>query len=815
LGQLTQINGPRTDISDITTFEYYDNVSGEGNNRGQLKAIVNALSQRTEFSNYDANGNLGRITDPNEVITQRTYDERDRIKTITNLSTGAETQYFYDIRGNLDHIILPEGNRIDFTYNLVNKLTEIGDNLGNKIQYQYDVEGNRTKEETRDPQGALKKYLDFTYDAYNNLKRIINPDATYIEYAYDGRKNPVALKDPRNNTTNYIYDALSRLTQTNQPLSTITSYGYDTQDNQVSITDPNGNTTQYFFDDFWRKNQTISPDTGIMDYLYDEAGNLIQRFDAKETVINYTYDALNRLTAIQFPSDPNQNVTFTYDSNQVTYGIGRLTGRTDPSGSYTFYYDANGNLIRENKTIGGILYTTQYTYNNNNMLTSITYPSRRTITYTPDQIGRISQASTTINGNPKTLASGITYLPYGGITGLTYENGLTLSQGYDNRYRISSIIIGSILNLTYGYDANGNIITILDSANPSGGEPLEPQETYTYQPGTNKLIHIEGTEPTDYGYDANANITTENNWTYVYDLSNQLIRVLNNGNQVAEYVYNGAGQRIKKVTQTETRIFHYDQLGHLIAETNQNGQMIAEYIYLGDQILAMIKPGELVYYYHNDHLGTPKVLTNDSQAISWKAVYAPFGQANITIGSVENLFRFPGQYYDQETGLHYNYFRYYDPTTGRYITPDPVGLEGGINLFVYVENNPVRFKDPQGLAVPLVVGGIAACLANPACGTMMVALSAATLYYAQKATYEILNLLKDTSWPWTRENTCETIEIPDYKEYPEFKPDAGQRFRLCLSFCRSLSSTTKRISCYARCAWIAITDSIGGMKLGQ
>jgi hypothetical protein len=142
-------------------------------------------------------------------------------------------------------------------------------------------------------------------------------------------------------------------------------------------------------------------------------------------------------------------------------------------------------------------------------------------------------------------------------------------------------------------------------------------------------------------------------------------------------------------------------------------------------------------------------------------------------------------------------------------------LEGGINLFVYVENNPVRFKDPQGLAVPLVVGGIAACLANPACGTMMVALSAATLYYAQKATYEILNLLKDTSWPWTRENTCETIEIPDYKEYPEFKPDAGQRFRLCLSFCRSLSSTTKRISCYARCAWIAITDSIGGMKLGQ
>ncbi len=222
LGQLTQINGPRTDVSDITTIEYYANTPDQGNNRGQLKAIVNALSQRTEFSNYDANGNVGTITDPNGVITQRTYDERNRIKTITNQTTGAQTQYFYDIRGNLSYIILPEGNRIDFTYNLANKLTEIRDSLGNKIQYQYDVEGNRTREETKDPQGTLKKYLDFTYDAYNNLKKIINPDSTYTEYTYDGRKNPTASKDPKNNTTTYTYDPLSRIKQMTQPLSTIT-----------------------------------------------------------------------------------------------------------------------------------------------------------------------------------------------------------------------------------------------------------------------------------------------------------------------------------------------------------------------------------------------------------------------------------------------------------------------------------------------------------------------------------------------------------------------------------------------------------------
>jgi RHS repeat-associated protein len=302
-----------------------------------------------------------------------------------------------------------------------------------------------------------------------------------------------------------------------------------------------------------------------------------------------------------------------------------------------------------------------------------------------------------LNSNPKTLDSAITYLPYGGITGLTYGNVLTLTQGYDNQYRISSIVIGSILNLTYGYDPNGNITSILDSVNPPGGEVLETPGAYSYQQGTNKLTHITGTPSIDFGYDANANITSENNWTYVYDLSNQLIRVLNNSNQVAEYTYNGAGQRIKKVTQTETRIFHYDLRGHLIAETNQTGQMLADYIYLGDQLLAMIKPGESVYYFHNDHLGTPQVLTADSQAIIWKAVYTPFGEAEKQIETVENPFRFPGQYYDSETGLHYNYFRYYNPQTGRYITPDPIGLEGGINLFVYVENNPINFIDPEGL----------------------------------------------------------------------------------------------------------------------
>jgi RHS repeat-associated protein len=131
--------------------------------------------------------------------------------------------------------------------------------------------------------------------------------------------------------------------------------------------------------------------------------------------------------------------------------------------------------------------------------------------------------------------------------------------------------------------------------------------------------------------------------------------------------------------------------------------MLAEYIYLGDQLLAMIKPGEAVYYFHNDHLGTPQVLTDDTGTIAWKAAYTPFGEAIASIQTVENPFRFPGQYYDSETGLHYNYFRYYNPQTGRYMTPDPIGLEGGINLFAYVGNNPASWVDRMGLDVVIVI----------------------------------------------------------------------------------------------------------------
>ncbi len=200
------------------------------------------------------------------------------------------------------------------------------------------------------------------------------------------------------------------------------------------------------------------------------------------------------------------------------------------------------------------------------------------------------------------------------------------------------------------------------------------------------------------------NIVSDGVRMFEYDQSNRLIRITKSGVVLGEYAYDAFNRRVKKIVDGKTTHFHYDADGLLICETDAGGNAIRDYVYLNREPVAMRVSG-IWYWFLCDHLGTPQKLIDNSGNLVWEAAYLPFGKARVLTAEVENNLRFPGQYFDEETELHYNWHRYYDPETGRYISADPIGLSGGVNLYAYVQNDPVNFIDPHGLFVGKILAG--------------------------------------------------------------------------------------------------------------
>jgi len=260
---------------------------------------------------------------------------------------------------------------------------------------------------------------------------------------------------------------------------------------------------------------------------------------------------------------------------------------------------------------------------------------------------------------------------------------------YDSHNRLTQAQ-GRYGNIAYTYDPVGNRLT--RSVNTR-------TETYAYVPDTNRIQEITGHNPITFTLDAAGNVTAMGARTLVYNQHHRLVRVEEGTEVLGEYTYNGLGQRAVKEANGETTIFLYDMNGKLVAEANETGTITAEYLYMGKIRMAKADPatGNL-YFYLNDRLGTPLMMTDETNTVVWEAMVRPFGETMVNPNStVVNHLRLPGQYYDEETGLHYNYHRYYDPRTGRYLRADPIGQLGGVNIFVYAANNPIMSMDPLGL----------------------------------------------------------------------------------------------------------------------
>ena len=536
-----------------------------------------------------------------------------------------------------------------------------------------------------------------------------------------------------------------------QTANTTTTYTYDAQDRLTGVTDPSGLNTTYSYDGLSDPTGQVSPDTGTTARTFDAAGNVLTATDAKSNTVTYTYDAGNRRLSASY-ADATQNITYAYDEPNSTtgcstsYPIGRLTRIIENAVTTVYCYDARGNVIQKQQITSAGTDTTGYAVTAAGRLSGIVYPSSTMVSYSRDADGRIQSISVTPpTGSASTAVSNVTYQPFGPVSGYTLGNGQQIVRTYDANYRLTDLI-SPAFNLHVARDAMGDITAIGNApgANPAtetysydplyrltavteaNGTTLESVTynqtgdrltksgsglatgTYSYNPNTHQLI---ATGNAARSVDADGNTTAisaaGSTYGFGYNDRNRMTVAQLGGSTVGSYTYNAFNERIQKVANSATERYDYNEGMQLLGEYGATNR---DYIWMDGIPVANVDTSgaaSTLAYVTADQLGTPRAIADGSGNTEWQNAYQgnPWNeQAPTSNGYVYNL-GFPGQYFDQETGLSNNVNRDYDPSTGRYIQSDPIGLLGGPNTYGYGLNDPSLYIDPLGLATAVLVGG--------------------------------------------------------------------------------------------------------------
>jgi RHS repeat-associated protein len=269
--------------------------------------------------------------------------------------------------------------------------------------------------------------------------------------------------------------------------------------------------------------------------------------------------------------------------------------------------------------------------------------------------------------------------------------------------------------LQQGQGICGTLSWTYDGAGNRTAEALSPSynDTYNYASSNNQLASLtqDGTTIRAFSYDGAGNLISDSNgsatYNYGYNNSGRLATLTVGSTPTASYVYDGLGRLAIRTNQSLSGItqYVYDQAGHLLAESDGSGNTLTEYVWLDDMPIALVADVDtdpILYFVHTDHLNRPIRMTDGGENVVWDAVYNPFGGVNSITGPAANNLRFPGQYFLMEDGLHYNWYRHYDPSIGRYIQPDSLGLttllSDGPSVYGYAQQSPLTYVDPRGEA---------------------------------------------------------------------------------------------------------------------
>jgi len=752
----------------VTQFEYFaandpgcDAGGACSHRKGDLRAIVNALGQRTELLEYDALGNPVQIRGIDGSVVERLFDSMGRVLTETLKgdvpANDRISLYEYSSTGKRTRVTGPDGVWVRMVYDTADRLVAIEDAAGNRVTYTLDAAGNRIREEVRESSGALKRFGDRQFDTHSQMTRQAGADGQPFFFRHDANGNVLETESPLGVISKSTYDGADRPKVQIQDAGGISAevrYTYSANGQVDQVVDPKGLATRYAYDGFGTPQGQLSPDTGSDAFTVDAMGNRTTRTDARGVKASYSYDVINRLKSITY-ADPNLDVVYAYDAAPAVcpagerFGEGRVGQVLHAGGSTAYCYDRFGQVVRKVQTVDGVGLALRYAYTKSGKLERLTYPDGSVTDYVYDNVGRTKEIGLTLPGQArKVVVTNIAYAPFGPMTGWTYGNGRHLLRELDADYRPARVYDAAPggLSIGFGYDADGNIVEVKDGTGTTtlarygydalgrltqtrDGATGTSIETYSYDATGNRtsLTTSAGTASYTYpttshrlaavdgearNHDAVGNTISIGSKTFTYSDANRMNAVKQGSAVLESYVYNHRGERVLRTPAGgEAQITLYDEAGQWLGNYSAAGQAQQQAIWLDNYPVALIgAPGagvpELVYI-QPDHLGTPRVVIDPVRDIAiweWSNKSEVFGNQIPSADpdgdgvAFELALRFPGQQATDASGLFYNYQREYDPAVGRYAQSDPVGLAAGSSTYLYASANPPISTDVLGLA---------------------------------------------------------------------------------------------------------------------
>ncbi len=709
---------------------------------GSVADTIVAGTDAVTVTTYDPVGNLLTLTEPDGNTTTLTYDADNRLVKRVN-AAGDTTAIAYDGFGNVISTTAPNLNVITNTYDALNRVTKVSDSVGLVATYTYDAVNNRLT--YGDGNSNITSYA---YDADNRLVTTTDPLTKSTTTVYDPVGNQLQITDRNGNNTTWSYDAANRRITKTDALGNVTQSQYDPVGNVTKLTDANSHATQYAFDAVNRQISETFADGTARSYTYDKVGNVLTRTDQLGQVTQYAYNDLYFLLSRSYPSQNND--TFSYDLS------GRMLNAERADWLESFSYDGADRITRTLFPSLHNLEMISYTYDIPNRTRTLSYPSgANTITEHTDARYRMDHIDDVFS--PPSIVQ-YTYDLGDRVTSRAYRNGTAAVTSYNaNNWILNlqhSAGASPIAAFSYAYDNEGNKLyeqklddtthseayaydeaykltnyavgtlagSIVPAPTTQTSYNLDPVGNWTSETtnavtqtrvhnSTNELVGVNSAALT---YDANGNLLNDGSYIYKYDEENRLTQITQIAGLtvVGQYQYDALGRRVY------SNGFNYFYDGaRLIEKQDFAGGIFATYVYGNDtdEVLSGNALGNS-YYYHQNALGSVEAVTNSTGTPVERYAYDAYGLATVTDGTgnavppnpsgtphsaIGNPFLFTGQRLDEEAGLYFYRARYQNPSQGRFISRDPIGIWGDPanrgNGYAYVGDNPTRFTDPYGM----------------------------------------------------------------------------------------------------------------------